>query len=85
MTRIAGGGMPDCHCGGSGWFTWRPKNVARTRTEFMWAACADCNDNGEKPDKPELCEGCGEVAGGPFCLCCTQALAEMAGNDSLGG
>ena len=42
-----------CHCGGSGWYYLGPTlcldGVARL---FGWAACADCNDDGEKP-KPE--------------------------------
>lgn len=51
------------NCGdGKGWHIWRP----RSHPEGVWFACADCNDNAEKP-KPDLCEGCGETE--PFCEC----------------
>lgn len=54
-------------CGGSGWSAWRPflpDGVTRT---FVWVACADCNDDERKQEKPELCEGCGETE--RFCRC----------------
>lgn len=55
------------NCGdGSGWSVWRPLSVDRKRREFVWVACADCNDDAAKP-KPDLCEGCGDTE--PFCLC----------------
>jgi hypothetical protein len=58
------------NCGDdSGWLIWHtfawPVGVPHLRNEDatvpvrVWAACADCNDDGLKP-KPECCEGCGE-------------------------
>ena len=50
----------------SGWSVWRPVNAQTGKREFVWVACADCNDDALKP-KPDLCEGCGETA--DFCPC----------------
>ena len=60
--------IPCGNCGdGSGWSVWRPLTVdVPPRRTFVWVACADCNDDLQKP-KPHLCEGCGETA--PFCAC----------------
>ncbi len=55
-------------CGdGSGWSVWRPRRLDGRGRDFVWAACATCNDDGHKTQKPDLCEGCGETAF--FCLC----------------
>jgi hypothetical protein len=58
-----------CACGdGSGWIVWRPRRLNGRGRDFVWAACADCNDDGLKPKPPlEICEGCGETA--LFCGC----------------
>ena len=55
------------NCGdGSGWSIWRPRSVEGCPTAGVWVACADCNDDGQKP-KPDLCDGCGNTR--PFCVC----------------
>ena len=60
--------MPACgNCGdGCGWHAWRPLDPRTHRRVLAWVACADCNDDGEKP-QPDLCEGCGDTPA--FCLC----------------
>lgn len=40
---------------------WTPVPMMRFEdgaTEWVWFACADCNDDGVKP-KPDVCEACG--------------------------
>jgi hypothetical protein len=57
------------NCGdGSGWSVWRTRELPGNKPVLVWAACADCNDDGDKP-KPEMnfCEGCGEWWN--FCTC----------------
>jgi hypothetical protein len=61
IEEVVGPEYPCDNCGdGSGW--------ARTRIggETHWGACADCNDDGEKP-KPPYCSRCDETF--PFCHC----------------
>lgn len=60
--------MATCgNCGdGSGWHAWYPVHVDTGQRKLVWVACADCNDDAQKP-KPDLCESCGLTE--PFCEC----------------
>lgn len=60
------------NCGDdSGWTIWWPFDLKLGRRVRIWAACADCNDDGKKP-KPDCCEGCGEKA--TECMCVREQL-----------
>jgi hypothetical protein len=58
---------PCGNCGdGCGWSIWFTREMPSGKPVYVWAACADCNDDALKP-KPELCEGCAETPA--FCRC----------------
>jgi hypothetical protein len=42
-------------CNGTGWYNIKMFVVALQRKDYVWFACADCNDGESKPKVCELC------------------------------
>ena len=55
------------NCGDdTGWHVWKTREYATGKPIRVWVACADCNDDQQKP-YPDVCEACGEKQGDCKC------------------